>query len=591
MGSMIAVLVLMGLALFLFVTELVRVDLVGMGLMVAIALLGLVPPEQAFAGFAHPALLTVAAMFVLAAGLNRTGALAFVADRLIRASRGGPLLLLLLLMITAAVMSAFINNTTVVVIMIPLVISLAQKFGTSPSRLLMPLSFASILGGTCTLIGTSTNLLVSGLAVDAGHAPLGMFELAPIGLAFTAVGITYMVLFGRFLLPDRRPVSAALQGSTHREYLTEIQVGAGSSLVGSTLAESVLSRHPDLAILQVVRGEQILWPPLDKVVIQAGDVLMSRGPVSTIVSVQSEDSLEILPELARGHLRFDPTAATLAEVVILPNSPLVGVQVGDARFRRLYGVVVMALQRRGAHFRDKVTEMELRAGDILLLYGDENAVDKLEAVDEFILLERQRALQPPRSRALWALGILAAVVLAATTTLVPLLPAAMAGALLMVLTGCVSPREVYNAIDFKLLVLIAGALGLGAALEATGTASAIAGELVQLTAGIGLYAVLAAVYLMTTLCTEMLSNNAAAVLMVPIALSTADTLGVDTRPFLVAVTIAASASFATPIGYQTNTLVYGAGGYRFADFMRVGAPLNILLWIMATLLIPLIWSF
>ena len=275
MGSMIAVLVLMGLALFLFVTEMVRVDLVGMGLMVSLALLGLLPPEQAFAGFAHPALLTVAAMFVLAAGLNRTGALAFVAERLIRASRGGPVLLLLLLMLTAAVMSAFINNTTVVVIMIPLVISLAQKFGTSPSRLLMPLSFASILGGTCTLIGTSTNLLVSGLAVDAGHAPLSMFELAPVGLAFTGVGIVYMLLIGRHLLPDRRPVSAAVQGGTHREYLTEIQVGAGSSLVGSTLTETVLTRHPDLSILQVVRGEQILWPPLDKVVIQAGDGLGS----------------------------------------------------------------------------------------------------------------------------------------------------------------------------------------------------------------------------------------------------------------------------------------------------------------------------
>lgn len=588
---MIAVLVLMGLALFLFVTEMVRVDLVGMGLMVSLALLGILPPEKAFAGFAHPALLTVAAMFVLAAGLNRTGALAFVAERLIRASRGGPVLFLLLLMLTAAIMSAFINNTTVVVIMIPLVISLAQKFGTSPSRLLMPLSFASILGGTCTLIGTSTNLLVSGLAVDAGQEPISMFELAPVGLAFTGVGIAYLLLIGRHLLPDRRPVSASVEGGTHREYLTEIQVGAGSSLVGSTLAETVLTRHPDLSILQVVRGEQILWPPLDRVVIQPGDVLMSRGPVNTIVSVQHEDSLEILPELASGHLRFDPTAATLAEVVIMPNSPLVGVRVGDARFRRLYGVVVMALQRRGAHFRDKVTQMELRAGDILLLYGDENAVDKLEAVDEFILLERQRPLEAPRSRAVWALGILAAVVLAATTTLVPLLPAAMAGALLMVLTGCVSPREVYNAVDFKLLVLIAGALGLGAALQSTGTASAIATELVTLTAGVGLYAVLAAVYLMTTLCTEMLSNNAAAVLMVPIALSTAETLGVDTRPFLIAVTIAASASFATPIGYQTNTLVYGAGGYRFVDFMRVGAPLNILLWIMATLLIPAIWSF
>jgi di/tricarboxylate transporter len=361
-------------------------------------------------------------------------------------------------------------------------------------------------------------------------------------------------------------------------------VGAGSSLVGSTLAKSVLARHPDLTILQVVRGEQILWPPLDKIIIQAGDVLMSRGVVDTLISVQGEDRLEILPELASGQLRFDPTAATMAEVVILPNSPLVGVQVGDARFRRLYRVTVMALQRRGAHFRDKVTEMELRAGDILLLYGDQN-------VDEFILLEQPRPVRAPKSKAAWALSILAGVVLAITTGVVPLLPAAMTGALLMVLGGCVSPREVYSAVDFKLLVLIAGTMALGVALKDTGTARAIADELVRLTSGLGPYAVLAAVYLLTAICTEMLSNNAAAVLMVPIALSTAESLGVDTRPFLVAVTIAASASFVTPIGYQTNTLVYGAGGYRFTDFARVGAPLVFMLWILATILIPVFWSF
>ncbi len=591
MGAMIAVLILMGLALFLFVTELVRADLVGMGLMVSVTLLGLVTPEQAFAGFAHPALLTVAAMFVLAAGLNNTGALAFVAERLIRFSRGGPLLLLFLLMLTAATMSAFINNTTVVVIFIPLVISLAHKFGTSPSRLLMPLSFASIFGGTCTLIGTSTNLLVSGLAVDNGFPPLGMFELAPIGLIFTAVGIIYMLTAGRHLLPERRPVSSAAGPRAPREYLTEIQVGAGSSLVGSTLARSVLARHPDLTILQVVRGEQILWPPLDKIVIQAGDVLMSRGVVDTLISVQGEDRLEILPELARGQLRFDPTAATMAEVVILPNSPLVGVLVGDARFRRLYRVTVMALQRRGTHFRDKVTEMELRAGDILLLYGDEDAVNQLQNVDEFILLEQPRPVKVPKSKSAWALAILVGVVLAITTGLVPLLPAAMTGALLMVLGGCVRPREVYSAVDFKLLVLIAGTMALGVALKDTGTARAIADELVRLTSGLGPHAVLAAVYLLTAICTEMLSNNAAAVLMVPIALSTAQSLGVDTRPFLVAVTIAASASFVTPIGYQTNTLVYGAGGYRFTDFARVGAPLVVVLWILATFLIPVFWSF
>jgi di/tricarboxylate transporter len=418
-----------------------------------------------------------------------------------------------------------------------------------------------------------------------------MFELAPMGLICVAVGTLYMMTIGRRLVPDRRPVSAAIAGETRHEYLTEVQVRRGSSLVGKTIGASILDRHPDLVVLQIVRGEQIIWPPLDRSVIQPDDVLMIRGDVQTLISVHGEGMVEILPELARGQIRFDPTAATLAEVVILPNSPLVGVRVGDARFRRLYGVTVMALQRRGAHFREKITQMDLRPGDILLVYGDEAAVDGLKGVDEFIVLERPRPIHAQRSRTVWALAILGGVVALASLGITSIFMAAMAGALLMVLCGCLRAQDAYLAIDFRILVLIAGALALGLAIEETGTAELLAGRLFDLTRAHGPHAVLAAVYLLTMLTTEMLSNNAAAVLVFPIALSTASALGVDPRPFIMATTFAASASFSTPIGYQTNTLVYGTGGYRFVDFLRVGLPLNIVFGVIAVLIIPLIWSF
>ena len=591
MTGIVLVLLLVVAALVLFVTEAIRIDVVGLGLIVGVVALGLCPPEAAVAGFSNPALLTVAAMFVLSAGLNRTDALAAAADWLIHLSGGGSKRLLLLVMVAAIVMSAFINNTTVVVIFIPVVIGVAQEFGSSPSRLLMPLSYASIFGGSCTLIGTSTNLLVSSLAEEAGHKPIGMFELAPMGLIFVVAGTIYLMTVGRYLLPERRPVSAAVRGEAAREYLTEVQVRRGSSLVGHTVGESTLAEHPDLGVLQIVRGEQIIWPPLDRVTIQEDDVLMIRGQVETLVSVQSSGMLQILPELARGQIQFDPKAATLAEVVILPNSPLVGMRVGDARFRRLYGVTVMALQRRGTHFRDKVTEMDLRPGDILLVYGDESAIDTLKGVDEFVVLERPRAIRQDSSKAVWALLILASVVVLATTGVSSILMAALGGALAMLLTGCVRPKEAYRAIDFRILMLIAGALALAQAIEQTGTADMLAGQLLVVAGQHGPHLTLALVYLLTLLTTEVVSNNAAAVIAFPVALSTAHALGVDARPFMMAVTFAASASFATPIGYQTNTLVYGAGGYRFADFLRVGSPLSVAFFAIAVVAIPWIWPF
>ncbi|MFQ5718624.1 MAG: SLC13 family permease [Acidobacteriota bacterium] len=591
MTEITLVLVLVAVALVLFVTEAIRVDVVGLTLIVAVVALGLCPAEEAVAGFSNPALLTIAAMFVLSAGLIRTDALAAAASWLIHFSRGGSRRLVLVMMIVATVMSAFITNTTVVVIFIPVIIGIAQEFGRSPSRFLLPLSYASIFGGSCTLIGTSTNLLVSSLAVSAGLGAIGMFELAPVGLMFVAVGTLYMMTIGRRLLPERRPVSATISGSTAREYLTEVQVRAGSSLIGQAIGDSVLAAHPDLGVLQIVRGEQIVWPPLDREIIKEDDVLMIRGKVETLVSVQSSGILQILPELTRGQIRFDPKATTLAEVVILPNSSLIGVRVGDARFRRLYGVTVMALQRRGAHFRDKVTRMDLRPGDILLVYGDERAIDDLKHVDEFVVLERPRVPRRDKSRALWSLVILVAVVLLAATGLSSILMASLGGALAMLLCGCVRPKEAYAAIDFRVLMLIAGALALARAIERTGAAALLADQVLAMAGHHGPRMTMALVYLLTMLTTEILSNNAAAVIAFPVAISAAHTLGADPRPFIMAVTFAASASFATPIGYQTNTLVYGAGGYRFADFLRVGSPLSIAFFIIAVVAIPWMWPF
>ncbi|MFQ5766988.1 MAG: SLC13 family permease [Acidobacteriota bacterium] len=588
--SIFLVLLLLCVALVLFITEAVRIDLVGLGIIIAVVALGFCSPEEAFAGFSNSALLTVAAMYVLSAGLDRTGALAFLANRIIHFSRGGPRRLLLLLMLSAVVMSAFITNTTVVIIFIPVVIAISQEFGSSPSRLLMPLSFASIFGGTCTLVGTSTNLLVSSLAVSHGYPAIGMFELAPMGLIVVAIGIPYLMTIGRRLLPERRPVSHQAN-EAQREYLTEMVVREGSVLVNKRLGETVLARLPDLTVLQVVRGEQIIWPPLDGVIIQAEDVLMLRGGVETLATIHGEHLLEILPELASGQIYFDPKQATLAEAVILPHSPLVGMRVGDARFRRLHGVTVMALQRRGTHFRDKVTEMDLRPGDILLLYGDTDAVRRLRKSDEFIVLGQQRTFQPQKARAAWALSILGLVVGLATLGISSILLASMAGALAMVATGCIRPKEAYDALDLKILVFIAGALALGKAIESTGTADLMTHHLLSMAGPHGPLVTLAAVYLLTMLATEMLSNSAAAVLLFPIAASAAEMLGVSIRPFMIAVTFAASASFSTPIGYQTNTLIYGAGGYRFSDFLRVGPPLNLLLWAASVIFIPVFWPF
>lgn len=589
-GEMLIVVAVLVGAVVLWLTEWWSVDLVALCIPLALVAAGVLTPEAATAGFANPALLTVAAILVVSAGLVRTGVITYVGNKIIQHSHGDERRLLLILIVTMAVVSSFINNTAVVAMFLPVTLGVAQKFKVPPSKLLIPLSFASILGGTTSLIGTSTNILVHGMMREHGLRGLGMFEITPVGLAYAAVGLTYLFFVGRRLLPDRGTVTSYLSGHrTSGEYMTEVQVPEGSDLIGLRVGEALQSASPEVRLLQVLRGEQIFWPPLDKVEIRAGDVFLLKGDVNQLLSLYRQQGLELLPGLKAEAVRYAVKDMALAEVVISPNSPLIGRTLRDVQFRQHYGASVMALQRHGEHLRDELPTIKLRVGDVLLVMADREDIARLMTFEEFLVLEGVQEVVVREDKAPIALVLIVAFVAFATLTSAPIMMLALATAVLMVISGCLTMRQAYAALDLSVLILIGGALALGAAMEGTGTATYLADRVVSGLGGYGPQVVLAGIYLMTTIMTEAMSNNASAVLMVPIAIKVALALGADPRPFAIAVAFAGSAAFSTPIGYQTNTLVYGPGGYRFFDYTRVGMPLNLLLWAVATLLIPLWW--
>lgn len=589
-GAMLIVLGVLLAAMVLWVTEWFSIDLVALCIPLVLVASGVLSPEAATAGFASPALLTVAAILVVSAGLTRTGVITYVGNKIIEHARGDERRLILILMLTMAAFSGFINNTAVVAMFLPITIGVAQKFEIAPSKLLIPLSFASILGGTTSLIGTSTNILVHGLMQQAGLEGLGMFEITPVGLVYAVIGLGYLYFVGRHLLPDRGSVTSYLHGQrTSGEYMTEVQVPAGSSLIGKSVGEALELAHPEVRLLQVLRGEAIFWPPLDRVVIQEHDIFLIKGDVNQLLALYRAEGLELLPGLKAEAIRYAVKDMALAEVVITPNSPLIGRTLRDVQFRVHYGASVMALQRHGEHLRDELPSIRLRVGDVLLVMADRDDITRLMTFEEFLVLEGVSEVVVREDKAPIALALVVGLVLMASLTSAPIMILAMGAAVLMVMSGCITMRQAYASLDLSVLMLIGGALALGAAMEGTGTAALLAEVVVDGLGGWGPYVVLSGIYLMTVIFTEMMSNNAAAVLMVPIALNVAIGLGVDPRPFAIAVAFAGSAAFSTPIGYQTNTLVYGPGGYRFLDYTRVGLPLNLALWLVASFLIPYWW--
>jgi len=576
-------------AIILFVTEKLPVDLIALSIMVSLLAAGIIPVERGIAGFSNPATVTVGAMFVLSEGLFRTGAVNFIARALTAVARRSYWLALFTIMVTVGALSAFINNTAAVAVFMPILLGIARTTKTSPSRWLMPLSFASMFGGVCTLIGTSTNILVSASAQEHGQPAFGMFEFAPLGLVMFAVGLLYMMTIGARLIPDRRDVGDLTQTFGMGDYLTEITLLPEAKSVGKPVRESRLGREFDVAILEVRRGSQPVMLPSPDMILEAGDQLLVRCSVDKIRTLQKAVGVELKPSTKWHDEDLVTDETTLAEAVIPPNSGLVGRSLSQARFRNRFGAVVLAIRHHGQVLHENLATTTLLAGDVLLLEVRRAQLPILRRNQQFIVVSEMDTSEFRRSKILPAFLVILGVVSSATFGLFPIVTSALIGSVLLVLLGCLSLGEAYRAVEWRVIFLLAGVLTLGAALEETGAAGYLSSWLIESIGGWGSVTLISAFYLITTVLTQVVSNNATAVLLTPIAIAAAKALDVDARPFLVAVTFAASTSFMTPVGYQTNTLVYGPGQYRFRDFIRVGTPLNVIFWLLATFLIPRIW--
>ncbi|MFQ5744791.1 MAG: SLC13 family permease [Acidobacteriota bacterium] len=574
----------------LFISGRFRIDVVAMSTLAVLLLLGLLSPDQALYGFANQATATVAAMFVLTGGLMRTGSVEWLVRHLDRVAGRGESRVLLVLCGAIAVLSAFIINTGTVAVFIPVAISLARRRRLSPSRLLMPISFASQFGGVCTLIGTSTNLLVNAIAVSYGQQEFGFFEFAPLGLVMSVVGILYLVTVAPRLLPKRKAEIQQLDKYRLAEYLAELRVQQGSPLTGHFWSRSQAGREKEVDLIKVVR-EGKATARAQRTKIRAGDILLLHGNMQTLLELQGRYGLELASNTSVSDQRLRSHQVRLIEVLIPPRSRLVGRTLTSSNFARRFGGVVLAAQRRGTVRREQLADLTLDEGDALLLECDQETLGRLLRSQDVIVTDELTELYLRKDRALTGLGILTAVVVTAALGWLPIHVAALAGAVAMILGRCLSAEEAYEAINWKVIFLLGGILPLGAALEQTGAAAWLAGVVLEPLADLGPLPMLAVVYLLTAFLTEMMSNNASAVILAPIACSLAGALEVDARPFLVAITFAASTSFATPIGYKTNAMIYAPGGYRFLDYTRVGVPLNLIFWVLAVLLIPLIWPF
>lgn len=582
---MITLLVLAG-AVALFVSEKLPVDVIAILILSGLLVFGVVTTGEALSGFSSEATLTVAAMFVLSAGLKRSGVLRGLGELLQRVR--WPWLLTLLMMLMVAFASAFINNTAIVAVFLPLVLTTVVAQGRAPSKYLIPLSYASQFGGVCTLIGTSTNLLVDALARKAGHPGFALFDFAPLGLWFVVAGTVYMLVAQRFLLPDLGVPD--LGADEHRgRYLVELLVPEKSPLVGRTGSVALPVEVKDAFLLEIFRDRRAVDSPRTET-IAAGDHLLIRGDWNEIQRLRRQ--LHLQHDRVAADLDGAPEETRLhAEVMVAPGSTLIGRSLSQLRFGHVYRVRVHGLQRTAAAPRLPVDRIPLAVGDILLVDASAGALEDLRADPGVVVLNRRKQPGIDRRRAITSLLVMAAAIGVAALGWMPIVASSLLGCAVLVMLRCLEPDEAYAAIDWRVVVLLAGVLPLGIALQNSGGADWVAKHALGWIGGFGPLATLAAVYLLTAILTEVMSNNAAAVLVVPIAMSAADALGVDAKPFIVAVAFAASTSFATPVGYQTNTMVYTAGGYRFSDFPKIGLPLNVLFWIMAVVLIPRYFPF
>jgi len=594
--DMLVVMGIVLLALVLFISEVLPIDVTALGLMVIVMLLEPwthVGPSDGISGFASTATITVLAMFILSEGVRRTGILTRIGNAIVRRARGNFLKQYTAVIGLSGTTAGFINNTPVVAMMIPMVMGIARKTRSSPSKLLMPLSFASMMGGMLTLIGTSTNILASDVSARLLDRPFSMFEFTSLGALVLVSGAIYLVVAGRHLLPERiKPEEDLTEEFALSGYLTEVVVTEDSPLVGSTVQQGLASLNVDVDIVQMIRDREAFPAPITIKQFRPGDILMLRARRDVLLNLMKSQRLEpiVKTKITADDFDLREQGEKLVELVLLSDNPLIGETLRSVSFAQRYDALVLAIRRQGATIQERIDGMPLKGGDTLLVQASERSLRRFNANRTFVVVQDVDDAEVRREKIPLALGIVAAVVGLAGLDVMPIVVSSLLGVVAMIITGCLRPTELYPAVDWSVIVLLAGVIPLGMALERSGGATYLAALTAGASETLPAFLLLLLFYMFTTLITNVISNNASVVLMIPVAVEAAALTGSDPFSFVLAVTFAASTAMLTPVGYQTNLMVYGPGGYRFTDFFRVGAPLQLLLAFVTCGGIYLLWG-
>ena len=587
--------VIIVIALVLFITELFPIDVTALVVLGLLLIFGLVTPNESLSGFSNPAVITIGCLFIMSYALQKSHVLEYVIININKIIDKSQTLGMAVYLFCIGIASAVVNNTAIVAIFMPVTIRLADKYNISPSKVLIPLSYAAILGGTLTLVGTSTNLIVNSILVDSSGISLGMLEFAKFGIIKFVVGLIYIFTIGHRLLPSRVAKSSSITDYSLDGYLTEFKINEDSPLCGKTLLDRKINENYDVIVLDVLRGGEIITSNLRSLVLKQEDVLFVKGSFDNFQRLKEIENLALLTDVKLTQEELEQEDHILAECLITDNSELIGQTLQEANFRRSFGSFVLAIRREGEVIRRKLAQFILKPFDTLLVYGPQDRINQLASREGFIVLGKVNASLD--SHPLWWLSIftiLFAVVMA-IFKIIPIVVGVILGVIALLLARVITPNEAYSSIHWQVIIVIAAFLPMGAAMKKTGLDEIIGnfiGNIVTLfPVDLIPYFLLAIIYLITMVLTEIASNVATAIIMTPIALTLATQFGFDPRPFIFAVCYAASASFITPIGYQTNLMVFGPGGYRYSDYIKVGLPLGIILWIISVFVIPMIWPF